>query len=87
MIHIVLILEPNIKDVKKINIKGIKLINIKNNKFLSLGLNLILNFFVVKAIKKKKGIKIPNCLSKKIIGYLMWLINSFVQHRFYPSHI
>ena len=73
----VLILEPKIKDVKKINIIGKKLIKVKNIKFLSLGFIFILIFFIINLIKKKKGIKIPNCLRKKISGYLKWLINSF----------
>ena len=40
----VLILDPEINEVKKINNKGTKLIKIKKINFLSLKLNLYLNF-------------------------------------------
>ena len=56
-------------DVIKTRKKGIKLIEIKNRSFLLLKLIFILIFFTIIKIIIKKGIKIKNCLDKKIVGF------------------
>tara|TARA_Y100000591_G_C21392477_1_gene478825 strand:+ start:382 stop:588 length:207 start_codon:yes stop_codon:yes gene_type:complete len=67
----VLIFDPIIKDVKIIKIIGKILIENKKSKFLSLKFNLNLIFLTINQDNIKKGISIPNCFNKKIIGNLM----------------
>ncbi len=68
----VLIFAPVITDVINIKAIGKIFINNKNKNFLSFKLILNLIFFNNKYIKKKNGISIPICLSKKINGNFIW---------------
>ena len=67
----VLILEPVTTEVKNISMIGKILIANKKSNFLSLRLNLKLIFLTSNQISIKKGIKIPTCFNKKIIGNLI----------------
>ena len=67
----VLIFDPITKEVITISKIGKILIDNKKSNFLSLELILNFIFFTNSQIIKKKGIKIPICLPKKIIGNLI----------------
>ena len=70
VIHIVLIFEPVINDVKNINTIGKKFIKIKNNNFLSLKSTLNLIFLIINQFKNKNSTNIPICLNKN-----NWIFN------------
>ncbi len=72
--------EPITNDVIKIKIIGTKLIKIKNINFLSLRLILNLIFLINNQFKIKKGIRIPICLKRNIVGNLILYIYYQIQY-------